>query len=97
MFSRHKPLAALATVVTALAIAVPAATASAATATGPTVDPQVCQLLNLAEGPFGPTQFLIGGASLGNVLNRAGASVNCPAPAPQQSLFPTFPYQPTLP
>jgi type IV secretory pathway VirB2 component (pilin) len=94
MFSRNrKPLIALATVVTALAIAAPAATASAATTSGPTVDPQVCQLLNLAEGPFGPTQFAIGGASLGSVLNQAGASVNCPAPTPQQPLFP----QPTFP
>jgi hypothetical protein len=98
MFSRRrKPLASLATVVTALAITAPAASASAATTSGPTVDPQVCQLLNFAQGPFGPAQFPIGGASLGAVLNQAGASVNCPAPAPQQSLFPTFPYQPTLP
>jgi type IV secretory pathway VirB2 component (pilin) len=94
---RRKPLAALATVVTALAIAVPVGTASAATTSGPTVDPQVCQLLNFAEGPFGLTQFPVGGATLGNVLTQAGASVNCPAPAPQQSLFPTLPYQPTLP
>ena len=95
---RRKPLAALATGVTALAITVPAATASAATTTtSPTVNPQVCQLLDLAEGPFGPAQFPIGGASLGAVLNQAGASVNCPAPAPQQSLFPTLPLLPTLP
>jgi hypothetical protein len=94
---RRKPLAALATGVTALAIAVPAATASAATTTGPTVNPQVCQLLTFAESPFGPTAFPVGGASLLSVLNQAGASVNCPAPAPQQSLFPTFPLQPTLP
>jgi hypothetical protein len=97
MFSRRrKPLVALATMITALAITVPAATASAATTSGPTVNPQVCQLLSLAEGPFGPAQFPIGGASLGNVLNQAGASVNCPAPAPQQSLFPTFSF-PTFP
>ena len=95
LFRRLKLLAPLATVVTALAIAAPA-TASAATTAGPTVDPQVCQLLNLAEGPFGPTQFPIGGASLGNVLNQAGASVNCPAPPPQQPLFPTFPTFPTV-
>ena len=98
MFSRRrKPLVALATGVTALAIAVPVATASAAATTGPTVDPQVCQLLSFAEGPFGPAQSPIVGASLGSVLNQAGASVNCPAPAPQQPLFPTFPFQLTLP
>jgi type IV secretory pathway VirB2 component (pilin) len=96
-FPRRKPLAALATVVTALAIVAPAASASAATTAGPTVNPQVCQLLDFAQGPFGPTQFPIGGASLGSVLNQAGASVNCPAPPPQQSLFPTFPSLPTLP
>jgi hypothetical protein len=55
------------------------------------VDPQVCQLLNsTTTGPFAPTQF-IGGASLGTVLTNAGSTVNCPAPAPQQSLLPTFP------
>ena len=98
MFSRRRmPLAALATVVAALAIAVPAATASAATTSGPTVDPTVCQLLDFAQGPFGLSGFPIGGASLGNVLSQAGASVNCPAPAPQQSLFPTFPTFPTSP
>ena len=97
MFTRRrKPLAALATGVTALAIAVPAATASAATTSTPTVNPQVCQLLDFAEGPFGLTQFPIGGASLGATLNQAGASVNCPAPAPQQPLIPTLPLQPTL-
>jgi hypothetical protein len=51
------------------------------------VDPQVCQLLNLSMGPFGPTAF-IGGSSLSNVLAGAGATVNCPAPAPQPSLLP---------
>jgi hypothetical protein len=93
-FPRHKPLVALATTVTALAIAVPATAAHAATTAGPTVDPQVCQLLSLTEGPFGPTQFPIGGASLGSVLSQAGASVNCPAPTPQQSPFPTLPALP---
>jgi hypothetical protein len=55
------------------------------------VDPQVCQLLNTTMGPFGPTAF-IGGASLANVLANAGASVNCPAPAPQPSLLSTVPW-----
>jgi hypothetical protein len=54
------------------------------------VDPQVCGLVNLAMGPFGPTQF-IGGASLASVLANAGASVGCAPPAPQPSLLPTFP------
>jgi hypothetical protein len=81
------PLAALAAVTAALAVTVPA---SAATRAAPTVDPQVCGLLDFAMGPFGPTQF-IGGASLGTVLANAGASVNCPAPPPQPSLLPTFP------
>lgn len=98
MFShRRKPLAALATMVAALAIAVPAATASAATTSGPTVDPTVCQLLDIAQGPFGATWFPVGGASLGSVLSQAGASVNCPAPSAQQFTFPTFPYQTMLP
>jgi type IV secretory pathway VirB2 component (pilin) len=97
MFShRRKPLAALATVVTALAIATPAATATAATPSGPTVDPTVCQLLDIAHGPFGLTSLPIGGASLGNVLSQAGASVDCPAPASPQFAFPTLTYQPTL-
>jgi hypothetical protein len=97
MFSHHrKPLAALATVVTALAIAAPAATATAATTAGPTVDPTVCQLLNVAQSPFGLTSLPIGGTSLGNVLSQAGASVNCPAPAAPQFAFPILPYQPTL-
>jgi len=88
MLSHRKPLAVLAAVTAALAVSVPAASASAATTASPTVDPQVCQLLNTTMGPFGPTQF-IGGASLGNVLANAGASVSCPAPAPQPSLLPT--------
>ena len=90
MLSPRKPLAALAAVTAALIVAVPAASASAATTAAPTVDPQVCGLVNLALGPFGPTQF-IGGASLASVLTSAGASVNCPPPAPQPSLLPAFP------
>jgi hypothetical protein len=93
MFSHRKPFAALAGLAVALAVALPAATASAATSSGPTVDPQVCTLLSIAEGPFGPTQFFggaFGGASLGNVLQHAGSTVNCPAPAPQPS-WPTIP------
>ncbi len=89
MLSRRKPLAALAAVTAALVVAVPAASASAATTT-PTVDPTVCQLLNITSGPFGPTHF-IGGASLADALAHAGASVGCPAPAPNPSLFPMFP------
>jgi hypothetical protein len=81
MLSRRKPLAALAAVTAMLAVAVPAASASAATKAAPTVDPQVCQLLDTTTGPFGPTQF-IGGASLANVLASAGASVSCPPPGP---------------
>lgn len=90
MLSRRKSLAALASVTAALAVVVPAAGASAATTSAPTVNPQVCQLLNLAEGPFGPTMFF-GGASLNATLQQAGSTVNCPAPAPQQSLLPGFP------
>ena len=96
ILSRRKPLAVLAGVTAALAIAVPAASASAATTPGPTVDPQVCRLLSLAEGPFGPAQFL-GGASLGSVLMQAGSTVNCPAPTPQHTLFPTQLLFPTVP
>jgi hypothetical protein len=92
MLSRPKPLAALAAVTAALAIAVPATSASAATTTAPTVDPTVCQLLNITMGPFGPTQF-IGGASLAAVLGNAGQSVGCAAPAPQPSPWPTLPLQ----
>jgi hypothetical protein len=73
MLSRQKPLAALAAVTAALAIAVPA---SAATTTAPTVDPTVCRLLNTTMGPAGPTQS-VGGASLANVLANAGGSVGC--------------------
>jgi hypothetical protein len=86
MLSRRKSLAALAAATTALAVAVPVASASAA----PIVDPQVCQILNTTMGPFGPTQFY-GGAALANVLANAGASVNCPPPVAQPSL-PTLPW-----
>jgi polyisoprenoid-binding protein YceI len=80
MFTRRKPLAGLAALTAALAVAVPASTASAAT---PTVDPTVCELINTAQGPFGPAMF-IGGASLKATLQTAGGSVGCaPAPAPQ--------------
>lgn len=89
MLSRRKSLAALAAVTAALAVAVPATNASAATTADPTVDPQVCGLLDTTMGPFGPTHAY-GGASLANVLANAGASVSCPPPAPQQSLLPTF-------
>jgi hypothetical protein len=89
MLSSRKPLAALAAVVTTLAVAASATGASAATTTAaaPTVDPQVCLLLNLTRGPFGPTAFL-GGASLSNVLGNVGNSVGCPAPPPTPSLLP---------
>jgi hypothetical protein len=83
--SRRKPLAVLAAALTALAAAAPAASAS--TARAPIVDPTVCQLLALSEGPFGPGMFL-GGASLVSTLQTAGNSVGCPAPSPQQLLFP---------
>jgi hypothetical protein len=84
----HRKLAAvLAAVTAALAVAVPAASAHAATT--PTVDPQVCQLLNSAGGPFGPVQ-VYGGASLANVLTSAGSTVGCAAPAPTQSPLPTM-------
>jgi hypothetical protein len=84
MFSRRKPLAGLAAVTAALAVALPATSASAA----PTVDPTVCQLLDTTTGPSGPTQFA-GGDSLANILTSAGASVGCPAPAPQSPLLPS--------
>jgi hypothetical protein len=74
-------------VTAALAVAVPAASASAATT--PLVDPTVCQLLDLAKGPMGPTMGL-GGSSLADVLGRAGASVGC-TPRTQPS-FPAFPW-----
>jgi hypothetical protein len=86
MLSRRKPLAALAAVTAALAVAIPATSANAAT-TASSVDPTVCQLLNITAGPFGPTHF-IGGASLANVLAGAGNSVGCAPLAPQQPLFP---------
>jgi hypothetical protein len=91
MVSRYKPLAGFAAVTAALAIAVPAASASAATPTTPIVDPTVCHLLNIAMGPFGPTS-LTGSASLADVLAHAGATVGCPTPAPQPSPWPTVPW-----
>jgi hypothetical protein len=82
MLSCRNHLAALAAVTAALAVAVPSASASAATTTAPSVDPQVCQLMNPnTMGLFGPIQ-LIGGASLTNTLAHAAAMVNCPSPAP---------------
>lgn len=90
MLSRRKPLAALAAVIAALAVAVPAASASPTSATASTVDPTVCELLNITRGPFGPTMF-IGGASLSNTLAAAGNSVGCVAPAPQSTQPPPFP------
>jgi hypothetical protein len=95
MLFRRSRLAALAAVTGALAVAIPATSASAATpATGPIVDPTVCQLLSITEGPFGPTMF-IGGASLAHVLATAGNSVGCPAPTPAPTpTRPTFPFFP---
>ena len=87
MLSHRKPLAALAAATAAIAVAVPTASASAATPRASSVDPTVCQLLNLSSGPFGPTAF-IGGASLATTLANSGASVGCAAPAPQKSLLP---------
>ena len=87
--SRRKPLAALAAVSTALAIAVPAATAGAASTRAGSVDPTVCQLINFSSRPYGPTMFM-GGASLASVLASSGSSVGCPAPAPQASPLPAF-------
>ena len=90
MLSRRKSLAALAAITTALAVAVPAASSSAATTK---VDPTVCQLTDLAAGPFGPSMF-VGGASLSNVLTTAGASVGCAPPAQRPSLLPANPLLP---
>jgi hypothetical protein len=93
MLSCRKPVAALAALTAATAVAVPAATAPAAATAAPTVDPQVCVLLNLSLGPFGPTHFF-GGASLAAVLSNVAASVNCPPPAPLVPLLPTLPGHP---
>jgi hypothetical protein len=76
MLSRPKPLAALTAVAAALAVAVPATTASAAPTKALVVDPTVCQLLSFSMGPFGPTQYF-GGASLATTLANSGASVGC--------------------
>jgi hypothetical protein len=86
MFSRRMPLVAVAAVTAAAAVAIPVTSASAA----PTVDPTVCQLLNIAQSPFGPTSFFVGGASLGSVLASTGASVGCPAAPTLPSLVPTL-------
>jgi hypothetical protein len=91
MLSCRKPTVALAAITAALAVAVPATSASAATTADPTVDPQVCQLLNTTTGPFGVTQA-IGGASLADVLAKAGSSVGCAAPAPKPLLLATVPW-----
>lgn len=94
MLSPRNKLTALAAVSAALAVAAPAA--SAATTTAPTVDPQVCQLMDPnTMGPFGPAQ-MVGGASLTNTLQHASATVGCPAQAPapaaQPSLLAFFPW-----
>jgi hypothetical protein len=81
MLSHRKSLAALAAAAAAVAVAVPVTSAKAAT-----VDPTVCQLINISAGPFGPTAF-VGGASLGSVLANAGASVGCAAPPARPSLL----------
>jgi hypothetical protein len=86
MLSRRKSLIAAMAATAAFAVAIPAASANAAT---PMVDPTVCQLLDLVKGPFGPTSGP-GGSSLADVLGRAGASVGCSAPA--KPSFPSFPW-----
>jgi hypothetical protein len=86
MLSCRKPLAALAAMAAAFAVAVPTASADATAApAAPSVDPTVCELLTISESPFGPTMF-IGGASLLSTLTNAGNSVGCAAPAPRPSL-----------
>jgi hypothetical protein len=91
MLSHRKPLIGLAAVTATLAVAIPAASANAATTAGSaTVDPTVCQLLNTTMGPFGPTRG-IGGASLASVLANAGSSVGCAAAPAQPSLGPKIP------
>ena len=89
MPSCRKPMAAVAAVTAALALAVPAMSASAKTTQNPTVDPTVCGILNEGMGPFGPTMFL-GGASLKNTLAQAGNTVGCPAAPSKPSLFSQF-------
>jgi type IV secretory pathway VirB2 component (pilin) len=93
MLSRRMPLMALAAVTAAFAVTVPAANASVATNADSAVDPTVCELLNSTRGPFGPSHFIIGGASLGSVLDGAGASVGCapPPPPPARPSFPALP------
>jgi poly-gamma-glutamate capsule biosynthesis protein CapA/YwtB (metallophosphatase superfamily) len=83
-------MTALAAVTAALAVAIPAATASAAPA-GPAVDPQVCSLLTTS--PL--ASQVPGAASLATVLSQAGSTVGCSAaaaPAGRGSLFPAFPW-----
>jgi hypothetical protein len=88
--SRRKSLMAATAVTAALAASVTASKADAATT--PLVDPTVCQLLDLAKGPLGPTAGL-GGSSLADVLGRAGASVGCtPRTQPTFPTFPAFPW-----
>jgi hypothetical protein len=93
MLSCRSHLTALAAA-TAFAVAIPTAGASAARtkAPTPTVDPQVCQLMDpSAMGLFGPAEFM-GGGSLTTTLAHAGATVGCPAPAAQPSpMLPIFP------
>ena len=91
MLPRRKSLMAASAVTAALAVALPAASAQAST---PIVDPTVCELLNRARAPLGPTSGP-GGSSLADVLARTGASVGCSAPArPTFPTFPTFPWWP---
>lgn len=93
MLSRGKLVGALTSVTAALVVGLPAVSASADTAPSPTVDPLVCQLLTPAPG----VGWVLGGASLSNVLAQAGASVNCPASAPaSQPWLPFGGSQPSL-
>lgn len=91
----RKTFSALAAVGAAAAIAIPAATANAATTAAPAVDPTVCQLLSSPTGLFSPA-FLPGGASLAATLAHAGSTVGCAAPAPQTSRFPALPGLPAF-
>ena len=84
MLSGLKAAAGLAAVIATLAVAVPAASASAKATPSSSVDPTVCQLLGSVTGSLGSARFA-GGASLVNTLTNAGNSVGCPAPAPRAS------------